>query len=98
MRNQIYYLCDLQLSSAYISTFGDKYIKLYINHVNILTSKYFNFQEQKQLKMDNFDEEKFYSFAYGNLPDDISFDNLDKQKLNDYFEKICIMDIKNFQY
>lgn len=95
MRNNIYYLCDLQLSIAYISTYGDKYIKTYITLVNILSSKYFNLQEQKQLKMDNFDTEKFNSFAYGNLPDDISFDNLDKQKLNDYFEKICIMDIKN---
>lgn len=97
MRNKIYYLCDFHLSCEYISRYSEKHIKLYIAEVVILLNTYFNLQEQKQLKMDYFDGEKFNSIAEGNLPDDISFDGLDEQKLNDFFDKISIMDISDLE-
>lgn len=97
MRNKIYYLCDFHLSCEYISRYGEKHIKSYIAEVVILLNTYFNPQEQKQLKMDYFNREKFNSIAEGNLPDDISFDGLDEQKLNDFFDKISVMDISNLE-
>lgn len=97
MRNKIYYLLDLHLSCEYISKYSDKYVDIYIQNVNMLLNTYFNVDEQKQLKLSNFDLKIFNDIVCGNMPENISFDGLNEQKLNDFFEKICIMNIKNLE-
>ena len=95
MRNKIYYLLDFHNKCNQIINYGDTIINKYCNYINLLLNKYFSQEEQKQLKMYDFNHELLYKFAFEDV-DDISFDDLNEDKLCDFFDKISFVDIKEF--
>lgn len=54
--------------------------------------KCFTHEEQKQLKLNDFNIKSLKQTVYHNSPENISFD---ENKLYEFYDKICIMDIKN---
>jgi hypothetical protein len=93
--NKIYYLLNFHKKCNYIIVYGDKIIKKYCEYVNLLLGKYFSVEEQKQLKLYNFNYDLLYKFAFGDV-EDISFDNINEDILCDFFDKISFVDIKEF--
>ncbi len=87
MRNKIYYLLDFHIKCTSVARYGNEIINNYCNYVNSLLHKYFNVNEQIQLKLNNFDINKLYKFAYDTV-EDISFDNIDENTLYIFFEDI----------
>ena len=73
MRNKIYYLLDFHIKCATVSGYGNIYQYNFINHVNDKLNEYFSIDEQKQLKLYNFNDYKLFEFAY-EVVEDISFD------------------------
>lgn len=55
--------------------------------MNSLLQQYFNVNEQIQLKLNNFDTNKLYEFAYDTV-EDITFDNIDENTLYMFFKDI----------
>jgi len=72
----------------------DDLLEHYFTLVNTNLNKYFSISEQKQLKLHDFNEFIFNQIAQGNIPEDISFDNIDPIKLNNFFESITYIDRK----
>lgn len=93
-RNNIYYLYDLHKTCEYICRYGETDIDKYINFVNKMLCIYFTYEQQKQLKLNDFDKKLLEQIAYQDLPENISFDGIDENKLYYFFDKICIMDIQ----
>lgn len=89
MSNEIYYLCDLQYQCARMIRYGDKDIKNFIEFVNCKLNEYFTVEEQMRLKLYNFDKNLLYNIANYNLPENISFDGIDKNNLSKFFDEIC---------
>jgi hypothetical protein len=87
MRNKIYYLLVFHIKCTSVARYGNEIINNYCNYVNSLLHKYFNVNEQIQLKLNNFDINKLYKFAYDTV-EDISFDNIDENTLYIFFEDI----------
>ena len=56
-------------------------------------NNYFTINEQKQFKMYNFNSILLNDLVNGNLHD-IKFDNLDNNKLHNFFENICYGEIE----
>lgn len=94
MRNSIYYLYDLQCTCSELIMYDDLH-EPYFRLVNTNLNKYFSIIEQKQLKLHDFNKFIFNKFAYSNIPEDISFDNIDPIKLNNFFENITYIDKKD---
>jgi hypothetical protein len=92
--SQLYYLLDLHLSCENSLKYGDKYINKYIEHINISLNKYFSDKEQKQLKLYNFNYNLMYDIAIGNLPENISFENINPIKLHNFFDSLICIEIK----
>ena len=88
MRNEIYYLCDLQYQCARMATYSNSDIEEYIKFVNSKLNEYFTVEEQIRLKLYNFDENLLLDIANYNLPENISFDGIDKNKLCNFFDEI----------
>lgn len=88
-RNQIYYLYDLHNQCFYVMKYSEKIINKYIKYVNIKLNQYFTKEEQIQLKLYNFDINLMHEFAFTNIPEGISFDNIDKIKLFKFFDDVC---------
>jgi hypothetical protein len=88
-RNQIYYLYDFHAQCENILRYGIIIINKYIKYVNLKLNKYFTKEEQIQLRLDNFDLNLMNIFAYNDLPERISFDGIDKEKLFKFFDEIC---------
>lgn len=95
MRNNIYYLLDFHKKCIQIIGYGDFIINKYCEYVNLLLDDYLTDNEQKQLKLHNFNYDLIYKFAFGDV-DDISFDGIDKNKLDDFFDKISFIDVEEF--
>ena len=95
MRNKIYYLLDFHMKCLNVIGYGDDTIEKYCKYVNSLLDTFFSSEQQIQLKMNNFNYELLYKFAFEDV-DDISFDNLDENILCDFFDKISFIDIKSF--
>jgi hypothetical protein len=95
MTNNIYYLLDFYKKCSIIINYDEKTINNYCKYVQSLLDTYFNINEQKQLRLYNFNHDLMYKFVYQEI-DDILFDNLDELKLHDFFDKISVVDIKNF--
>ena len=74
-----------------MSSYGDKIINNYCKFVNNVLNEYFTIQEQKQLKLYEFNPELLHKLAYYDV-EDITFDNLDKINLFKLFDKICYVD------
>lgn len=87
-RNPIYYLYDFHKTCRYICKYGEN--DKYINFVNKMLCKYFTKEEQKQLKLNDFDDNLLQQISYDDLPENISFDGIDKNILYEFFDKICI--------
>jgi hypothetical protein len=90
--NQIYYLLEFHKKCCRISTYGDTIISNYCSFVNKLLNENFEYEEQKQLRMVNFNSELLCKFAFEDV-DGITFDNLDEIKLSKLFDEICYVDI-----
>jgi len=95
MRSQIYYLLDFHKKCERIITYGIEIIEDYCIYVNFQLNRWFSIEEQKQLKMFEFDKDKLYEFAYGDV-DDISFDGLDNNNLFVLFDLISFVDLQDF--
>jgi hypothetical protein len=93
MRNNIYYLLDFHKKCCQVINYDKEIIDNYCNYVKLLLDKNFDKNEQSQLQLNNINFELIYKCAYGEI-DDISFDNLDKIKLNEFFDKISFVDIE----
>ena len=94
--NEIYYLLEFHKKCCSIIDYGDNIINKYCSFVNFILDKNFTLQEQIQLKLNNFNYELLYKFAYSNV-DDITFNNIDKIKLAELFDKICYIDIDDLK-
>jgi hypothetical protein len=88
IRNEIYYLCDLQYQCARMSRYGYKDIKNFIEFVNCKLNEYFTVDEQMRLKLYKFDENLLYNISNYNLPENISFDGINKNNLCKFFDEI----------
>lgn len=89
--NEIYYLLEFHKKCVRISSYGDNVINNYCKFVNNLLNEHFTIQEQKQLKLYEFNPQLLYKIAYYDV-EDITFDNLDKNNLFKLFNKICYVD------
>lgn len=89
--NEIYYLLEFYKKCVRISSYGDKVINNYCKFVNNVLNEHFTIQEQKQLKLYEFNPQLLYNLAYYDV-EDITFDNLDKNNLSNLFNKICYVD------
>lgn len=92
MRNQIYYLLDLHKKCSQIIMYDNDTINKYCDFVNFELNRHFSVEEQKQLKLYNFNYDKLYQFAYGDV-DNITFHELDNNKLHQLFDEISYYDI-----
>ncbi len=88
---EIYYLLDFHKKCFRISKYSDVIIENYCKFVNLMLNNNFNIEEQKQLKLYEFDEMLLHEFAYDAI-EGITFDNLDKNKLHNVFYEICFVD------
>lgn len=95
MRNKIYYLLDFHKKCCEVNNHGEQLINKYCDYVNSMLDKYFSIDQQIQLKLRNFNSELLYKFSFDEV-DDISFDGLDDEKLDDFFDKISFVSIKAF--
>jgi hypothetical protein len=94
--NEIYYLLEFHKKCCRIACYGDTIISNYCNFVNTILNDNFTIQEQKQLKLYNFNSDLLYKFAYDDV-NDITFNDLDKDKLFTLFEKICYINEDELQ-
>jgi hypothetical protein len=92
MSNQIYYLLDFHKKCVRIITYDIHTIEEYCKYVNFQLNRWFSIEEQKQLKMDNFDKDKLHQFAYEDV-DNISFDGLNITYLDYLFHLISFVDL-----
>lgn len=90
--NEIYYLLEFHKKCFSISSYGDNIINNYCKFVNNILNEHFTTQEQKQLKLYEFNPQLLYKFAYDDV-ENITFDNLDKNNLFKIFNKICYVDL-----
>ena len=89
--NEIYYLLEFHKKCCRISIYSDTIINNYCKFVNLILNDNFTIQEQKQLKLYEFNPELLNKFAYYDV-ENIKFDNLDKCKLSKLFDDICYID------
>ena len=95
MINNIYYLLYFHKKCNNIIQYGDNIIKKYCDYVNLKLNKYFSQEQQIQLKLYNFNQDLLYKFAFEDV-EDITFDNLNKEILYNFFDEISFVDIKQF--
>ena len=96
-RNQIYYLFDLHCKCNLIIKYGDDIINKYIEFVKLKLDQCFTKKEQIQLKLNDFNYNLLSKIADCNLPENISFDNIDDIKLFNFFDKVSYnYDIKYY--
>lgn len=95
MRDKIYYLMDFHKKCTQIMMYGDELSNRYCDFVNAELNKHFSVEEQKQLKLHNFNYDIIYEFAFGDV-DGISFDGLDDVKLFLLFDQISFVDLDMF--
>ena len=89
---EIYYLLDFHKKCVQVIKYSDKIIDDYCNYINKRLEENFTVQEQKQLKLFGFDKEQLYNFAYYDV-ENITFDNLDKNKLFKLFNDVSFVDL-----
>lgn len=95
MINKIYYLLDFHKKCNQIVSHNDDVIDKYCKFINLLFCKYFSSEEQTKLKMYNFYKKMLYQFGFEDI-DDITFDGIDENNLNNFFDKISFICIENF--
>lgn len=88
-RNQIYYLYDLHYKCEVVIKYDYATINKFIKFVKLKFDKYFTKEEQIQLKLYDFNYNLLYIIAYYDLPENISFDNIDDIKLFNFFNEVC---------
>lgn len=89
----IYYLYNLAKMCGYIAQKGDKVVDMFVAYVNLLLNKYFTSFEQKQLKLHNFNRQLLDDIAWANMPEGISFNNLNEESLAQFFNQVYIQDV-----
>ncbi len=90
--SEIYYLLEFHEKCQQITGYGNKIRNNFCSFVNVQLNDKFTTEQQKQLKMHNFSCDCLDIFAFS-IVYGISFDNIDKKKLADFFDIVCGIDL-----